>query len=141
MSKQHQGVVQQQGATQQQSGTRQQVSGNQLPNNQQSGGSELISVIPTNNRFDELNNDDGTDDSENETDNTPRTKEQRLNKTKTAPIVVVGSNATAVQSTLWNSVASRKFECILMTTGIRVTVPDPEKHAETLNALKAGKFQ
>lgn len=96
--------------------------------------------IATNNQYDVLKDDDTGDDDCMSHVSIPLTGKSAP-KLKTAPIVIMGSSATAVQLMMTSSITSGKFECRLMRSGIRVSVPDPVDHAAATAALKAGNFQ
>lgn len=104
-----------------------------------------VSSIPTQNRFDVLHEqpagngkqyNDESDESSMQTEDITRDK-----KIKTAPIVVVDSNATAVHNILNECIVSKKFELRMMKVGIRVNIPDVLDHSAALTTLKEKGIQ
>lgn len=96
------------------------------------------SQIPLQNQYDLLgayNDQDMQDDTNTASvTNTPKIP-------KTAPVVVVGSNATDLQNLLNESIASKKFEIKMMKVGIRVNIPEATEHKLALENLKSKGFQ
>lgn len=99
------------------------------------------SAIPTQNRYDILHEQpagNGTQNAENNMQTEVTTHEKKV---KTAPIVVVDYNATDLQNTLNECIASKKFELRMMKVGIRVNIPDTSEHSTALNTLKTNGVQ
>lgn len=87
---------------------------------------------------------DTESDKDMQIDNTTtHKKRERKPVNRTAPIVVVGSNATAVQTSLTTIVLSQKFGTTYKKSGIRVTIPDEKEHqayVDYLNKNSIGYF-
>lgn len=112
--------------------------------NQVRGASTSTNNINTNNRFmvGDKSLSDFTDD-EGMSDGTvkdayvsPKQAAGSTQPKKNPPIVITGSNVSAVQNTLNEFVQSKKFELRLMRIGIRVTVADKNEYDQLIVKLK-----
>ena len=99
----------------------------------------FVSTIPTSNSFAPLYEASTQMDDSNILADEDLT--QQIKPHKTAPIVVVDSNPTALQNFLCINIPSKKFELKIMSIGIRIFIPSHDEYEKAMVALRANHFK
>lgn len=105
----------------------------------------ITNTTKTSNRYNigdkPLSDFDMSDEDDNDVINNKQNKEvNKEKKQKNAPIIIVGKNITQVQNACNEIITSKKFECKLLSIGIRVDVVQKEEFDEFCKFLLETKL-